>query len=190
MGDTTRRQALAAATIGAATLALSQPAGAQTSSSGQARGGKQDPRSKYPKPPFKAQTQPWPGLASQMDSAARPRRDLATSRFRSPARTARHSSPAETPAWVAPPPSPTPAKAPMSPSTTSPPKNPTPSEVKELIRKKAGRKAVAHPRRPPRPRPSAKICSSNRAISGARWPRHHRLQRRRASNQMENPSST
>jgi hypothetical protein len=26
-----------------------------------------DPRSKYPKPPFKSQTQPWPGLASKMD---------------------------------------------------------------------------------------------------------------------------
>ena len=27
----------------------------------------QDPRSTYPKPPFKQQTQPWPGLASKMD---------------------------------------------------------------------------------------------------------------------------
>nr|WP_175426678.1 SDR family oxidoreductase [Azospirillum brasilense] len=27
----------------------------------------QDPRSKYPKPPFRAQTQPWPGLARDMD---------------------------------------------------------------------------------------------------------------------------
>jgi len=27
----------------------------------------QDPTSKYPKPPFKSQSQPWPGLASQMD---------------------------------------------------------------------------------------------------------------------------
>jgi len=26
-----------------------------------------DPRSKYPKPPFKSQTQPWPGLAGKMD---------------------------------------------------------------------------------------------------------------------------
>jgi NAD(P)-dependent dehydrogenase (short-subunit alcohol dehydrogenase family) len=26
-----------------------------------------DPRSKYPKPPFKPQTQPWPGLAGKMD---------------------------------------------------------------------------------------------------------------------------
>src|SRR6195952_4031773 len=67
MGETTRRQALAAATISAAAVALARPAGAQTASGVQARGGKQDPRSKYPKPPFKAQSQPWPGLASQMD---------------------------------------------------------------------------------------------------------------------------
>lgn len=26
-----------------------------------------DPRTKYPKPPFKEQTQPWPGLANKMD---------------------------------------------------------------------------------------------------------------------------
>ena len=26
-----------------------------------------DPRTKYPQPPFKPQTQPWPGLASKMD---------------------------------------------------------------------------------------------------------------------------
>ena len=28
---------------------------------------KKDPTTKYPKPPFKQQLQPWPGLASQMD---------------------------------------------------------------------------------------------------------------------------
>src|SRR5215831_11392212 len=27
----------------------------------------QDPRSKYPEPPFRKQTQPWPGLAGRMD---------------------------------------------------------------------------------------------------------------------------
>src|SRR5262245_230501 len=27
----------------------------------------QDPKTKYPKPPFKEQSQPWPGLASKMD---------------------------------------------------------------------------------------------------------------------------
>ncbi|MBV8697226.1 MAG: NAD(P)-dependent oxidoreductase, partial [Bradyrhizobium sp.] len=26
-----------------------------------------DPTQKYPKPPFKQQSQPWPGLASQME---------------------------------------------------------------------------------------------------------------------------
>ncbi|WP_366514803.1 SDR family oxidoreductase [Sphingomonas sp.] len=31
-----------------------------------ARGGMQDPRSKHPKPPFPAQSQPWPGLAGRM----------------------------------------------------------------------------------------------------------------------------
>src|ERR1700712_2236247 len=66
MGDTTRRQAMAAATIGAA-AALTRPAAAQTVSGTRARGGKQDPRSKYPKPPFRVQSQPWPGLAGQMD---------------------------------------------------------------------------------------------------------------------------
>ena len=27
----------------------------------------EDPKTKYPKPPFKEQSQPWPGLASKMD---------------------------------------------------------------------------------------------------------------------------
>jgi hypothetical protein len=27
----------------------------------------QDPKTKYPKPPFQSQSQPWPGLASKMD---------------------------------------------------------------------------------------------------------------------------
>ena len=27
----------------------------------------EDPKTKYPKPPFKEQQQPWPGLASKMD---------------------------------------------------------------------------------------------------------------------------
>jgi NAD(P)-dependent dehydrogenase (short-subunit alcohol dehydrogenase family) len=65
MEDTTRRQALAAAALGAAaSAAISSPAGAQTRT--QSRGGKTDPREKYPKPPFAAQSQPWPGLASRM----------------------------------------------------------------------------------------------------------------------------
>ncbi len=65
MQDTTRRQVMTAATLGAAAIAA--PAAAQGTDNGQARGGKQDPREKYPRPPFQAQSQPWPGLASRMD---------------------------------------------------------------------------------------------------------------------------
>ena len=36
----------------------------------------QDPTDKYPKPPFKAQSQPWPGLAGKMEP--RPDHDTAT----------------------------------------------------------------------------------------------------------------
>ena len=69
MDNTTRRQVLTGATLGAAaTLAASGAADAQGSApQGQAAGGKQDPRSKYPKPPFKSQQQPWPGLAGRME---------------------------------------------------------------------------------------------------------------------------
>lgn len=66
MNDATRRQVMTAATIGAAATAVAAPAGAQTGG-GASPGGKQDPRNKYPKPPFKPQSQPWPGLASKMD---------------------------------------------------------------------------------------------------------------------------
>ncbi len=66
MRDTTRRQVMTAATLGAA-AAIAAPAAAQEKAGPQPRGGKQDPRAKYPKPPFKAQMQPWPGLASRMD---------------------------------------------------------------------------------------------------------------------------
>ena len=64
MDDTTRRQLMTVATAGAA-ASLAVPAAAQPEA--QPRGGKQDPRSKYPKPPFPPQSQPWPGLASRMD---------------------------------------------------------------------------------------------------------------------------
>ena len=66
MDKTTRRDVMAA-TIGAA-AALSTSAAAQTSQPApQPHGGKTDPRSKYPKPPFQAQSQPWPGLAGRMN---------------------------------------------------------------------------------------------------------------------------
>ena len=43
-----------------------------------------DPRTKYPKPPFKQQTQPWPGLASKMD----PKPDHGESSYRGSGRLA------------------------------------------------------------------------------------------------------
>ena len=64
--DTTRRQVMTAATLGAA-AAMASPAAAQDAAPRPAKGGKQNPRDKYPKPPFKSQSQPWPGLASRMD---------------------------------------------------------------------------------------------------------------------------
>ncbi len=65
MTETTRRQVMTAATIGAATIAVS--AAAQDGAAPPPRGGKQHPRDKHPKPPFPSQSQPWPGLASRMD---------------------------------------------------------------------------------------------------------------------------
>ena len=67
MNDTTRRELMTAATVGAAAAALASPAAAQAQDQAPPRGGKQNPRDKHPKPPFKAQQQPWPGLASRMD---------------------------------------------------------------------------------------------------------------------------
>jgi len=67
MRDTTRRQMIATAALGAAAATVAAPAAAQAAGDSQARGGKQNPRDKYPKPPFKSQSQPWPGLASEMD---------------------------------------------------------------------------------------------------------------------------
>lgn len=64
MDKTTRRHLLAAGTMGAAAAAVSAPASAQTTPA--SRGGLRDPREKYPKPPFQAQEQAWPGLASKM----------------------------------------------------------------------------------------------------------------------------
>lgn len=67
MRDTTRRQMIATTALGAAAATVAAPAAAQVGGGGQARDGKQNPRDKYPKPPFKSQSQPWPGLASQMN---------------------------------------------------------------------------------------------------------------------------
>src|SRR6202522_2395455 len=46
--------------------------------------GLRDPRNKYPKPPFRRQQQPWPGLASRMD----PRPDHGEASYRGSARLA------------------------------------------------------------------------------------------------------
>jgi NAD(P)-dependent dehydrogenase (short-subunit alcohol dehydrogenase family) len=61
-----RRQMIAASAVGAA-AAVAVPAAAQTASAPPtSKGGIQDPRTKYPKPPFEVQSQPWPGLANRM----------------------------------------------------------------------------------------------------------------------------
>ena len=63
MTDTSRRTLLTVATAGSA-AAFSGAAQAQAP---QSRGGKRDPTTKYPRPPFPDQSQPWPGLAARMD---------------------------------------------------------------------------------------------------------------------------
>jgi NAD(P)-dependent dehydrogenase (short-subunit alcohol dehydrogenase family) len=69
--NTLSRRRMAGAVGAGVALAAANPALAQQSgrqSTGQtAELAMDDPRSKYPKPPFKKQTQPWPGLARDMD---------------------------------------------------------------------------------------------------------------------------
>ncbi|RYY92813.1 MAG: SDR family oxidoreductase, partial [Chitinophagaceae bacterium] len=64
-----RRAALNGIGLGLATIAtgpiLAAPQG--KGAEPEPPGGLEDPRNKYPKPPFKEQQQPWPGLASKMD---------------------------------------------------------------------------------------------------------------------------
>jgi NAD(P)-dependent dehydrogenase (short-subunit alcohol dehydrogenase family) len=65
----TRRAAISGISTGVAALAVS-PAfagapGSERRSSGSAK--LEDPTTKYPKPPFGSQSQPWPGLAGKMD---------------------------------------------------------------------------------------------------------------------------
>lgn len=65
----TRRKAIAGIGIGLGTLAIT-PASATNNNQQTIDGestGLEDPTAKYPKPPFKAQQQPWPGLAGKMD---------------------------------------------------------------------------------------------------------------------------
>jgi hypothetical protein len=63
-----RRQAISGLGTGLVAVAAPQIFAAERSSQQQSLPGKlQDPTTKYPKPPFNGQSQPWPGLASKMD---------------------------------------------------------------------------------------------------------------------------
>lgn len=68
-----RRQVVGGLGAGLATMAA-VPAFSQTIQATQATvQPMEDPVSKYPKPPFKRQSQPWPGLASKMEPKPGPR---------------------------------------------------------------------------------------------------------------------
>jgi len=66
-----RRQAVGLVGLGVAAAAagpaVSQANTPQTNTPAASEVNMQDPRTRYPKPPFKPQTQPWPGLARNMD---------------------------------------------------------------------------------------------------------------------------
>ena len=63
-----RRTAIGGLGASIAAVAVSPVFGSPTSGSASASAQKlQDPTTKYPKPPFNGQSQPWPGLASKMD---------------------------------------------------------------------------------------------------------------------------
>ncbi|MBW8687744.1 SDR family oxidoreductase [Chitinophaga sp. B61] len=65
-----RRQAIGGIGAGLASLMVATPSfgtPGERTVAGVAAAGMEDPVSKYPKPPFKEQTQPWPGLASKME---------------------------------------------------------------------------------------------------------------------------
>ena len=69
-----RRNMVGAAGAGLGAILAAAPAAAQPAQPVAASGGTpapavplQDPTTKYPRPPFKRQEQPWPGLASKMD---------------------------------------------------------------------------------------------------------------------------
>jgi NAD(P)-dependent dehydrogenase (short-subunit alcohol dehydrogenase family) len=78
-----RRQIVRSGGLGLAAAAAS-PAFAQTSNPSARPEELQDPREKYPKPPFRRQSQPWPGLASRME----PRPDHGESSYRGSGRLA------------------------------------------------------------------------------------------------------
>lgn len=78
-----RRHVVGSAGIGlAASVAPAMAQGTKPMAS--VNEGLQDPTEKYPKPPYKKQTQPWPGLASKMD----PRPDHGEASYRGSGRLA------------------------------------------------------------------------------------------------------
>ena len=62
-----RRQIVGGAGAGLAAVAASAPASAQGSTAAAPARPLEDPTRKYPRPPYAAQSQPWPGLAGKMD---------------------------------------------------------------------------------------------------------------------------
>jgi NAD(P)-dependent dehydrogenase (short-subunit alcohol dehydrogenase family) len=81
----TRRDVVGSAGLGLAGIAASTvPGRAQQGSPSMASQELQDPKTKYPQPPFKKQSQPWPGLASEMD----PRPDHGETSYRGNGRLA------------------------------------------------------------------------------------------------------
>ena len=77
-----RRDVVGAGGVGL--LASAAPAFAQTAAAPDEGADLRDPREKYPRPPFKRQSQPWPGLAGQMD----PRPDHGETSYRGSGRLA------------------------------------------------------------------------------------------------------
>src|SRR3954453_6622177 len=66
-GITRRKMISGLGVAGVAALGVSNLFAAQESHEPMTTQKLEDPRNKYPKPPFKEQSQPWPGLASKMD---------------------------------------------------------------------------------------------------------------------------
>jgi len=62
-----RRTAITGLGAGLATVAVAPVLGVAAPANNYLATGLEDPNGKYPKPPFKGQLQPWPGLASKMD---------------------------------------------------------------------------------------------------------------------------
>src|SRR3954470_16429356 len=59
-----RRTAIGGLATGLATFAMTQSLASTTAANAEKL---EDPTTKYPKPPFEKQSQPWPGLASKMN---------------------------------------------------------------------------------------------------------------------------